>query len=189
MYSPAKYATYPLIAAQPTQGVQATTDAPIIRLGEILLNYAEAAFELGTITQGDLDNTVNLLRARGGVAPLMMAVGFSADDRDPNVDPLLWEIRRERRVELMNEPFRKWDLYRWGNGLYYNAPEVFVGVKTDPSMTFEATINPQFDANGYILPQAVGDRRQVFNEGKHYLYPLPADQLVLNPNLTQNSGW
>ncbi len=80
MYSPAKYATYAEIATQPTQGVQATTDCPVIRLGEILLNYAEAAYELGTITQTDLDNTVNLLRARAGVAPLTLDIGFVADD-------------------------------------------------------------------------------------------------------------
>lgn len=188
MYSPAKYATYPLIAEQPTQGVQATSDAPIIRLGEILLNHAEAAFELGTITQGDLDNTINLLRSRAGVAPLMMAVGFAADDRDTNVDALLWEIRRERRVELMLEPFRKWDLLRWKNGPYYDRDDSFVGVKTDPSLTFEAGIVVEYDANGYILPQAPGDRRQLWDD-KKYNYPIPSDQLVLNPNLTQNAGW
>lgn len=188
MYSPSKYVTYQQIKDQPSQGVQATTDAPIIRYGEILLNYAEAAFELGTITQGDLDNTINQLRARAGVAPLDMGVGFSADDRDPNVDPLLWEIRRERRVELMLEPFRKWDLIRWKDGDYYDDDNTFVGVKTDQSIQYEAGIEVLYDNNGYILPQNPADRRKPWDD-KKYLYPLPSDQLVLNPNLTQNSGW
>jgi hypothetical protein len=188
MYSPAKYATYEEIESQPTQGVQATSDCPVIRLGEVLLNYAEAAFELGTITQTDLDNTVNLLRARGGVAPLTLAVGFTADDLDPTVDPLLWEIRRERRVELMLEPHRKFDLFRWGKGEYFNRDEAFVGIKPDPSIVFEAGINVLLNPDGYLYTQAPSDRRVPF-EDKMYLYPLPSDQITLNSNLVQNTGW
>lgn len=188
MYSPAKYATYAEIESQPTQGVQATNDCPLIRLGEILLNYAEAAFELGSITQTDLDNTVNLLRARAGVAPLTLAVGFTADDLDPTVDPLLWEIRRERRVELMLEPFRKFDLFRWKKGDYFDRDEAFVGIKPDPSVVFEAGITVLLNAGGYLYAQAPADRRVPF-EDNMYLYPLPADQITLNSNLVQNPGW
>lgn len=188
MYSPAKYVNYDIIANPPTQGVQATTDAPIIRLGEVYLNYAEAAFELGILTQADLDNSINLLRQRAGVAPLSMSVGFNADDRDPNVDPLLWEIRRERRVELMLEPFRKWDLLRWKNGPYYDDDKAFVGVKPDPNLVFEDGINVMLNNDGYIYFQAPEDRRKPWDD-KKYLYPIPADQLTLNPNLTQNPGW
>src|SRR5690606_183568 len=43
------------------------TDAPIIRYGEVLVNYAEAVAELGTLTQDDLDKTINVLRNRTGV--------------------------------------------------------------------------------------------------------------------------
>ena len=188
MYSPVKYATYDLIKEQPTQGVQATTDAPIFRYGEVLLNYAEAAFELGTISQGDLDKTINLLRARAGVADLMMNVGFDADDRDPTVDPLLWEIRRERRVELMLEPFRKWDLIRWRKGPYYDKDDAFYGVKVDPAVVFAPDITVIKTPDGYLYTQAESDRRTPWNDRK-YLEPLPADQLTLNPNLTQNPGW
>ncbi len=186
MFSPIKYTSYDL--NQPTQGVEATTDAPIFRLGEVLLNFAEAKAELGTITQADLDNSINLLRARAGVAPLMMNVGFDADDRDPTVDPLLWEIRRERRVELMLEPFRKWDLIRWAKGTYYDTENSFYGVKVDPSVVFESSITVLKDANGHLYSQAPGDRRTPWDDRK-YLQPIPSDQLILNPNLTQNPGW
>ncbi len=187
MYSPSKYATYKLIKEQPTQGVQATTDAPVIRLGEILLNYAEAAFELGTISQGDLDNTINLIRARAGVAPLLMGVA-DAYDKDADVDALLWEIRRERRIELALEPFRKWDLIRWHKADKLNEDNVFVGVKDDPNNKYESTIEILRNANGYLYSTAPTDRRELF-EDKKYLYPIPADQLTLNPNLVQNPGW
>lgn len=188
MLSPIKYANYDLVENQPTQGVQATTDAPIFRLGEVLLNYAEAKAELGSISQGDLDKSINLLRARAGVAPLMMGVGFSADDRDPDVDPLLWEIRRERRVELMLEPFRKWDLIRWAKGTYYDADNSFYGIKIDPAVVFADGIEVIKSADGHLYAQAPGDRRTPWVDRK-YLEPIPADQLTLNPNLTQNPGW
>ncbi len=188
MYSPVKYATYELIRTQPTQGVQATTDAPIFRYGEVLLNYAEAAFELGTISQGDLDKSINLLRDRAGVAHLTMSVGFNADDRDASVDPLLWEIRRERRVELMLEPFRKFDLLRWAKGPYYDKEDSFYGVKVASTVVFEQSIDVIKTADGYIYAQAASDRRTPWNDRK-YLYPLPADQITLNPKLTQNPGW
>jgi len=188
MYSPVKYVTYDLIKEQPTQGVAATTDAPIFRYGEVLLNYAEAAFELGTISQGDLDNSINLLRARAGVADLTIGVGFDADDRDPTVDPLLWEIRRERRVELMLEPFRKYDLIRWANGPYYDEDDSYYGVKVAPSVVWENGITVLKTPDGYLYTQAESDRRTPWNDRK-YLYPLPDDQLTLNPKLTQNPGW
>ncbi|MEN8248708.1 MAG: RagB/SusD family nutrient uptake outer membrane protein, partial [Bacteroidota bacterium] len=189
MYSPAKYATYQLIKSQPTQGVEATTDAPVIRYGEILLNYAEAAFELGTITQGDLDNSINLLRDRAGIAHLTVDVGFDADDIDPTVDPLLWEIRRERRIELMLEPFRKWDLIRWKNGLYFNDDKAFVGVKDDPNNNYQAAANIIRNADGYLYTHAEINRREAFDESKNYLNPIPADQITLNENLIQTEGW
>src|SRR5690625_7441511 len=52
------------------------TDAPVIRYGEVLMNYAEAAAELGTLTQEDLDKSINQLRARGeGVVPPLQVIG------------------------------------------------------------------------------------------------------------------
>jgi len=188
LYSPVKYVNYDLLKTRPTQGVQATTDAPIFRYGEVLLNYAEAAYELGTISQGDLDKSINMLRARAGVADLTMAVGFDATDRDPTVEPLLWEIRRERRIELMLEPFRKFDLIRWKKGEYYDKDEDFYGVKIDPSLKFESSITVLKTSDGYVYTQAPSDRRTAWNDRK-YLYPIPADELTLNPKLIQNPGW
>jgi hypothetical protein len=103
-------------------------DMPVFRLGEVYLNYAEALAELGTLTQGDLDRSVNLLRDRVGMPHL----DLTAANADPdwylcspeygyrNVTGadkgIILEIRRERAVELCQEGFRLPDLIRWREG-------------------------------------------------------------------------
>ena len=99
-----------------------TVDAPILRYAEILLVYAEAKAELGELTQGDLDISINLLRDRVGMArmPLNPVADPVQIARYPNlagpqVNALL-EIRRERRIELALEGYRFDDLMRWNAG-------------------------------------------------------------------------
>lgn len=98
------------------------TDLPIYRYGEVLLAYAEAKAELGSLTQDDLDKSVNLLRTRVNMPSISLATANS------NIDPILekqypnvgggnkgviLELRRERRVELALEGQRQWDIHRW----------------------------------------------------------------------------
>jgi len=108
-------------------------DLPLYRYAEVLLTYAEAKAELGTLTQDDLDKSVNKLRARVDMPNLNMATANS------NIDPVLeaqytavsgankgviLEIRRERRVELALEGQRLQDLNRWFAGeLLAKAPQ------------------------------------------------------------------
>ena len=92
---------------------------PLIRYAEVLLNYAEAKAELGTLTDEDWAATVGVLRARGGITgglaskpttvdPYLQSVYF------PNItDPSILEIRRERGVELSLEGLRFKDILRW----------------------------------------------------------------------------
>src|SRR5690606_3897833 len=100
-------------------------DMPIFRYAEVLLNYAEAMAELNTLTQADLDLSVNLLRARVDMPQLILSDANS--DPDPylaedypavtgaNKGAVL-EIRRERRIELVMESFRWDDILRWKSG-------------------------------------------------------------------------
>jgi len=104
-------------------------DLIIFRAAEIMLNYAEAKAEAGTLTQADLDQSINRIRSRVGMPALSMAVA------NANPDPFLtneaWggyqnvtgankgvilEIRRERAVELAQEGFRYYDIMRWKEG-------------------------------------------------------------------------
>lgn len=108
-------------------------DFPVYRFAEVLLIYAEAIAELGTLTQADLDASINLLRSRVGMPALNINQANAQPDpfmqnKYPNVaGPMagvLLEIRRERRVELAVEGYRFDDLMRYGAGkLLENIPE------------------------------------------------------------------
>ena len=111
-----------------------TNDMPLFRAAEVLLNYAEAKAELGTLTQADLDMSIKPLRQRAGVATLQLADAnatpdpylASAETGYPNVKGdnkgVILEIRRERTVELLMEGFRYWDIMRWKEGARFTKP-------------------------------------------------------------------
>lgn len=168
------------------------TDAPIFWLAEALLNYAEAAAELGNITQEDVDNTINMLRARAGVSPLSLTSVPNDPLRDADVPPLIWEIRRERRSELMMDGFRAWDIRRWGKLSYLNPtvkPNIFMGAKVPtPQPANGATVNSE----GYILPYGADATRPILLP-RDYLDAVPTGQITLytikGVDFPQNVGW
>ena len=172
------------------------TDAPVFWLAEVLLNYAESAAELGVLTQQDLDITVNLLRSRGAVAPLQLAVVPDDPLRDSDVSPLIWEIRRERRCELMMDGFREWDIRRWGKLSYLNPaakPAIFQGANIG-SQDGESSLPDGLSVSteGYILPYGANVVRDV-SIPKNYLDAIPTGQLTLYQlkgiDFPQNPGW
>ncbi|MDH5825972.1 RagB/SusD family nutrient uptake outer membrane protein [Sphingobacterium sp. SG20118] len=100
---------------------------PVFRYAEVLLNYAEAKAELGSLTQADLDISVKSLRNRVGMPNMDLAAAnakpdpFLAQDYDPKnimgaFKGVILEIRRERRIELVMESFRWDDIMRWKAG-------------------------------------------------------------------------
>lgn len=184
------------------------TDAPVIRYGEVLINYAEAAAELGTITQDDLDKSVNKLRDRNGInMPHLQIIGgkpavnntvYDDPKRDPDVPSMIWEIRRERRIELMMEGFRLDDLRRWAKLKYTDTKansDINRGAwikRADYPATL--TVKIENDASeGYIIPASAAETQRIFSDPKVYLNPLPLDQIKLykdhGVDLTQNPGW
>ncbi|MEO6683723.1 MAG: RagB/SusD family nutrient uptake outer membrane protein [Ginsengibacter sp.] len=100
------------------------TDYPVLRYSEVLLNWIEARAELGKASQSDIDRSINKIRNRP-IAPGAIAKGVKKTAalnlamlpndpaRDADVSPLLWEIRRERRMEFAFEQGRYEDLRRW----------------------------------------------------------------------------
>lgn len=171
------------------------TPAITLRLGEALLNYAEAVAELGTITQGDLDMTINALRDRVGMPHLDMT-NVPVDPRytGDGVSPLLVEIRRERRVELFMEGFRYDDLRRWKQGSKLQKKDLGLLWDAAAEARYEgATVITADDPDTgktYIDPYGGSDwANPQFDENKHYLWPIPLSEISQNPDLGQNPGW
>lgn len=170
-------------------------DAPIIRYAEVLLNYAEAAAELGECTQDVLDATINELRNRVGMTATLTTSPVqeeaSRSDRhllDYSLTPLLEEIRRERRIELASQGFRYDDIMRWKAGKYLEKP--IKGMKVTGDNASYITPKTKVDANGFVdVYQGVAGYDRSFDPQKHYLFPLPLQSLVENPDLKQNPGW
>ena len=138
-----------------------TNGAPIIRLAEVVLNWIEAKEELfihfggPKVTQDDIDKSINAIRNRPlddeaisvGVkktAPLVLAELVDDPARTSAVEeatkggvvatPLLWEIRRERRMEFYMEQTRMMDIRRWGKLELMDGdvnPDILVGAWVD----------------------------------------------------------
>jgi len=131
-YYPLKYAV----------NVKETTnrgeDIILFRYAEILLDFAEAKAELGTLNATDAVHSIDLLRTRAGMPafkvnptldPLMRSYYPNVQKVNPSNEALILEIRRERTVELVMEGRRQWDLIRWCEGAAIdNSKNPFYGV-------------------------------------------------------------
>ncbi|WP_020533294.1 RagB/SusD family nutrient uptake outer membrane protein [Flexithrix dorotheae] len=194
------YTGYHIIKVYDVNAAHATyntssTPAIILRFAEALLNFAEAKAELGTISQGDLDKSINLLRARVGMPNMPLNPQMDPKYANDGVSSLIVEIRRERRLELFMEGFRYDDIRRWKQGKKLTQKDY--GVRWD-----EASRNA-IDPNGEVTVQfsevdgveyldiykGTDYETPEFDEGKHYLWPIPISEISQNPNLGQNPGW
>lgn len=167
---------------------RSTYDSREFRYGEALLILAEGLFEKNeSISDTDLNRTINLLRSRVGMPALtnafVQANGLS----------MLTEIRRERTVELAFEGYRRDDLRRWKIAETV-LPNTLKGVKfvgTEYQQRYPELVpgvNVQVDADGFIVVDAASARH--FVSPKHYLDPLPSQQVQLSKGtLAQNNGW
>lgn len=214
--SPTGYQTYKghnfnYAEARPAgQGLQALI---YFRFGETLLIYAEAKAELGTITQADLDRSINKLRDRVGMPHLTLGVAKDPNFEFSNLPPIIQEIRRERKVELACEGFRMDDIMRWAAAGELLVGKIPLGAKkaqwdnfkfsdylpeAEPDLSrqdrFVEMLNDlEVNEAGYIKPFKNllngGTQGYKFNVNRDYLYPIPINQLTLNPQLKQNPGW
>ena len=174
-----------------------TAEAPaiILRFAEALLNYAEAQAELSKLSQADLDLTINKIRDRVGMPPLKLdAVPVDPRYTADGITPIIAEIRRERRVELFMEGFRYNDLRRWKQGKKLLIPTL--GMRWDaaaiaryPKANVQTSVDP-VSKNTYVdVYKGTDWANPAFDEAKHYLWPIPLNNLAQNPGLKQNPGW
>ena len=210
-----------------------TSDAPVIRLAEVVLNWIEAKAVLAeyyggpAVTQGDLDKSINAIRNRPldaaaiakGVqktAPLLLSALPNDPAKDAEISDLIWEIRRERRMEFVFEHTRLLDLKRWKKLQYMDFstnPDYFLGpwvnVKAEiPSylttankgkvrvkkedgtiVTWDGT-NADAMVGFWMVENA--SNRTAFTD-KSYLSPVGQSQIIQYQEkgftLTQTPGW
>lgn len=180
---------------QTGMGNSISTQALIyFRFAEALLNFAEAKAELGTLTQSDLDASINILRERAQMPDLSL----SSITPDPNwlfpeLSPIINEIRRERRVELACEGFRHDDIFRWAAAdklIYGWQPKGAKLAQWSGQFPPETLNKYSVDDEGYIVPfkkiATLANGFQ-FKINRDYLSPIPIDQFILNPNLKPNN--
>lgn len=176
----------------PSQYRQATngneTDGPIFWLAEIVLNAAEAYAELGN--QAQAKKYVDMLRTRAGMKEFKLQ-GDPANNM--GVSDLIWEVRRERRVELMFDlNDRYWSLIRWHQLDKLDTqkyPEQTQGAWIEKGWPVElSSVKLTNGDHGYIECKTEGVAHRTFEE-KHYLAPIPSGQATLNPQIGQNPGW
>ncbi len=147
-----------------------TNDMPIFRYAEVLLNYAEAKAEKGTVSQSDIDKSIKLLRDRVGMPNLNVAFANATPDpylerEYPNVSKginkgVILEIRRERRIELIREGFRWDDLLRWKEGK--RLERVFYG------MYFPGIGTYDLDRDGKIDLEIYSGKKPTTVPGRQY---------------------
>lgn len=145
------------------------TPWPVFRLGEMHLNLAEAAMELGK--PAEALEAVNLIRSRAGIAPLTSV----------NME----KVRHERRVELAFEGHRFWDMKRWRIA--------HLDVAQGGLNGFRGTaLYPWFDIRDskYVFERGDNSPKQkrVFLK-KNYYTKINGDDMNSNPNLVQNPGY
>ncbi|MCK0156462.1 RagB/SusD family nutrient uptake outer membrane protein [Cellulophaga sp. F20128] len=164
----------------------------IFRYAESLLIYAEAKAELGTITQADVNMSINLLRDRVGM-PDLDITNITVDPEWPDygyaMPDYLYEIRRERVVELFGEGNRLDDLMRW------RAHKLFVD-KRPTGTTYTADIEAEFpnlvvNNDGFLDPfrDYLNTGTYGFDPTRDYLLPIPSTEITLNNKIDQNPNW
>jgi len=183
-----------------TVGNSDNSDHILIRWGEMLISYAEAVYERnGSITDAQLDETVNALRARAGFGAKL--TNSFATTHGLN---MLEEIRRERTVELMLECFRYNDIIRWRIA-HEVLPKALVGIHLFVTETIEpptqtmidqaCTSADGFHAGVFVYPAEnmwVWERAayRTFKPERDYYYPIPTNEINKSEGaIEQNPGW
>ena len=152
---------------------------PLIRYGEILLNYAEAMNEAYG-PDADPKNynmtarrAMTLIRTRAG---LTGNINLSESVPEDDKDRMREAIRHERRIELAFEEHRHLDVRRW---------------KIAETVLNRSVSGFRIDKNGdnFTYTPQPNIQNRVFDASKMYLYPFPQSEIGRNKNLIQNSNW
>jgi len=147
-----------------------SNDIVLLRYAEVLLTYAEAKVEAGSIDQSVYD-AINKVRARTGVNMPAITSAKASTQAD-----LRTIIRRERHVEFPMEDNRLFDIRRW---------KIAETVMPGPAYGILNYFNSlRGDYGQHVLVET-----RYFNVGRDYLWAIPQNEVDLDKNLVQNPGW
>lgn len=142
----------------------------LLRLAQVFLNYAEALNEADP-GNPDILKYLNLIRERAGIP--QYGQGPDALPLPTGQAEVRTVIRKERRVELAFENVRYFDTRRWK-----------IAEATDAG-PFKG-LNITADGNDFL--KVVTYENRIF-EKRHYLFPIPQNEININRALLQNTGW
>jgi hypothetical protein len=145
-------------------------DWQIFRLGEVYLNMAEAAFELGRT--GDAIQAINKVRERAGISLL------TSIDQE--------KIRHERKVELAFEGHRYWDVRRWRTATVDLSRE-FSGLRY--ILDYNSYKAGELKYKLIVINQIDGAVNKPFFREENYYLPITLARTANNPNLVENPGY
>lgn len=219
------------LSDDPAQRIQyaCTTTVPLFRSAEARLNYLEAYYERHHSLDSKCAQYWGELRSRAGVSTdyskTIAATDLSKENdlgvwsRSQEVDKTLYNIRRERRCELIAEGMRLDDLKRWraldmmnGRGNVGENKDLFTGYQPEgfnlwtemykmySSKEIDETVVSQSNISKYLHPLQVSSTSAAY-EGydfpkQHYLEPIPISEFLLTVDgatgastIYQNPGW
>ncbi|MGQ1889248.1 RagB/SusD family nutrient uptake outer membrane protein [Thermophagus sp. OGC60D27] len=141
----------------------------LIRYADVLLMHAEALVEMNQMDEQGWDLTIRALRERAGFSK-NTALDFPGGSQSE----LRQIIRNERRTELAFEGLRRKDIIRWRTA--ENVMDGWIyGMEVEDVQGMD---------DGHVAIE-----QRSFDPSKHYLWPVPQNEIDLNSNLSQNSNW
>ena len=163
------YYTRKYFDPQHTTSLQSGLNLMLLRYADVLLMNAEAKIELGQFDATSWAATIGAVRARAGFTdPAVLNFDGSLSQ-----DGLRQVLRNERRSEFAMEGLRIFDIRRW------QIAETVLNGWAHGAKFGSSSID-----NGYLRVNL-----RTFDPGKHYLWPVPRDERLINGNLSQNPGW
>lgn len=146
------------------------TDYMIFRLGEIYLNFAEAAYALGK--ESEALDALNMIRSRVNM-PAKKAIDWAT-------------IQNERAVELTFENHRYWDLRRWriAEEVLPTSQSTYTGVGWRKDAN-----NPGMYEIVHRTDDPATDPWERLFESHHYYFPITLARVQNNDALVENPGY
>lgn len=157
------------------------TDYIDIRLAEVMLNYAEAAVEVGKLNEAF--EVLKQIRQRAGInetsdKPEMKGMQYGLNP-NMNQSDMREAVRNERFVELLFEQKRFWDMRRW---------MIYDDIMNGQGKRHALVMNKEADGTitSYLFDR---DNTPMIAKQEMYFLCMKRGEMSNNPNLEQTKGW